>query len=100
MKTKNRRKELRLTEEDDNLVYEAAQLLEVSVTSFIVKHAVEAAARVVDEYRTLRFTEPEARERFFAMLDAPYTPNEKLLSQARKAVRYINESSTNDLERE
>jgi uncharacterized protein (DUF1778 family) len=84
MPTKGHRRELRLSSGDDDLIIEAAGLLGISVSEFLLGRAVADAEAIVDAYRTIRLQE-EHYDRFLAALDAPPRPLPKLLEQIRKS---------------
>lgn len=62
MAVKNHRRELRLSSNDDDLITEAAGLLGVSVSEFLLDRAVADAEAVVGAHRTVRLQE-EAYDR-------------------------------------
>ncbi len=84
MPTKDHRRELRLSSTDDDLITEAAGLLGISVSEFLLGRAVADAEAIVDSHRSIRLQE-EHYNRFLAALDAPPGPLPKLLEQTRKS---------------
>jgi uncharacterized protein (DUF1778 family) len=84
MATKDQRRELRLSSTDDDLITEAAGLMGVSVSEFLLNRAVADAEAIVDAHRTIRLNQ-ESFDRFLAALDGPATPIPKLLAQIRKS---------------
>ncbi len=80
---KDRRRELRLTTKDDDLLVEAAGLQGVSVTEFVLSTAVADAERMVSAHHTIQLT-AEAYKDFLAALDAPTTAPPELISQLRR----------------
>jgi uncharacterized protein (DUF1778 family) len=84
MPTKDHRRELRLTSSDDDLITEAAGLLGVSVSEFLLDRAVADAEAIVDAHRTVRLQQ-DAYDRFLAALDAPAKPLPRLVEQVRKS---------------
>lgn len=84
MATKDQRRELRLSADDDDLITEAAGLLGVSVSEFLLDRAVADAEGIVDAHRTVRLNE-DSYQRFLAVLDAPAQPVGPLVGQIRKA---------------
>jgi uncharacterized protein (DUF1778 family) len=88
MTIKDARREVRLAKDDDDLLVEAAGLSGVSVSEFVLGHAVTEAQRIVQANHEITFTSPELKERFFAVLDAPFVPNKTLAGQISKARRY------------
>ncbi len=84
MVTKNQRRELRLSSSDDDLITEAAGLLGISVSEFLLSRAVADAEAVVDAHRSIRLQQT-SYDRFLAVLDAPPRPVTKLVDQIRKS---------------
>lgn len=84
MKTKNRRRGLRLSSEDDEMITEAAGLLGVSVSEFFLSRAVPDAEAIVDAHRMIRLQEG-AYARFLVALDAPAEPVAELVAQIQKS---------------
>jgi len=84
MPTKDHRRELRLSSSDDDLITEAAGLLGVSVSEFLLDRAVADAEAIVEAHRTVRLHE-QAYERFIAALDAPAQPLGDLVAQFRRS---------------
>lgn len=87
MPSKDRRREMRLTSNEEDLVLEAAGLLDVSFSEFVLNEAVSRASQVVESHHAIRITDSQARADFFASLDAPFTRNDRLVSQAYKSRR-------------
>jgi uncharacterized protein (DUF1778 family) len=84
MVTKDRRRELRLSSRDDDLITEAAGLLGLSVSEFLLGRAVADAEAIVDAHRTIRLKQ-DSYDRFFRALDAPPKPVAKLVDQIHKS---------------
>lgn len=84
MPTKDRRRELRLSASDDDLIAEAAGLEGVTVSEFLLTRAVADAEAIVDAHRSIRLP-PDAYGRFLAALDAPARPVPELVEQIRKS---------------
>ena len=84
MVTKDHRRELRLSSSDDDLITEAAGLLGLSVSEFLLGRAVADAEAIVDAHRTVRLQQ-DSYERFLLALDAPPKPVAKLVDQIRKS---------------
>jgi uncharacterized protein (DUF1778 family) len=84
MATKDHRRELRLSADDDDLITEAAGLVGVSVSEFLLDRAVADAEAIVEAHRTVRLNQ-DAYQRFLAALDAPAQPVGPLIEQLRKA---------------
>ena len=86
MTTKDKRREFRLAASEDDLLVEAAGLVGVSVTEFVVGRAISEAETVVEVHHNIRLSE-EALADFLAVLDAPPRRLERLAKQARRARR-------------
>jgi len=84
MVTKDRRRELRLSSSDDDLITEAAGLLGLSVSEFLLGRAVADAEAIVDAHRTVRLQQ-DSYDRFLRALDTPPKPVAKLVDQIRKS---------------
>jgi uncharacterized protein (DUF1778 family) len=84
MVTKDHRRELRLSSSDDDLITEAAGLLGLSVSEFLLGRAVADAEAIVDAHRTVRLQQG-SYDRFLLALDAPPKPVAKLVDQIRKS---------------
>jgi uncharacterized protein (DUF1778 family) len=84
MSTKDHRRELRLSSTDDDLITEAAGLLGMTVSEFLLGRAVADAETIVDAHRSVRL-QRASYDRFLAALDAPPKPVSKLMEQIRKS---------------
>ena len=84
MITKDHRRELRLSSSDDDLITEAAGLLGLSVSEFLLGRAVSDAETIIEAHRTVRLQQ-ESYDRFLAALDAPPRPVSTLVDQIRKS---------------
>ena len=84
--TKTERREVRLTERDNNLLIEAAGLAGMSVSEFVVEHAVTEAEALVRAHHTIELSEDNFR-RFIAALDDT-TPNRRFTEVARSDERF------------
>ncbi len=84
MATKDRRREVRLASSDDELLTEAAGILGVTVSEFLLERALSDAADIVDAHRSVILSE-EDLTKFLAALDAPVGPPEELVGQMRRA---------------
>jgi uncharacterized protein (DUF1778 family) len=84
MPSKDHRRELRLSSTDDDLITEAAGLIGLSVSEFLLGRAVADAEAIVDAHRSVRLNQ-EAYDRFLAALDAPPEPVAHLVDQVRKS---------------
>ncbi len=81
--TKTQRREVRLTERDNNLLIEAAGLAGMSVSEFVVEHAVTDAEALVRAHHTIELSEDTFR-RFISALDDA-TPNRRFTEVVRRA---------------
>ena len=81
---KDRRRELRLSSREDDVIVEAAGLLGVSVFEFLFDRAVGDAEETVAAHRSIEL-EADAYRRFLAILDGPPAPAKELIKQVRKA---------------
>ncbi len=81
---KDRRREVRLSSREEDLIVEAAGLAGVSVSEFLLGRAVSDAQDMVEAHHTI-VLDAEARERFVSALDRPAPPPRELLDQLRKA---------------
>jgi uncharacterized protein (DUF1778 family) len=86
MTTKDKRREIRISANDDDLLAEAAGLAGVSVSEFLLDRALSDAADLVEAHRTIRLAD-EDHDRFLDALDGPVRPPEELMAQARQARR-------------
>jgi uncharacterized protein (DUF1778 family) len=66
-----RRREIRLTTRQDDLLVEAAGLAGLSVADYVVGIAVSAAALAVDGHRTITLDEAHFRELSLALTERP-----------------------------
>jgi uncharacterized protein (DUF1778 family) len=79
------RREFRLTENEDALLVEAASLSGMSVSEFILEHAVSEAEAVVRSHHTIELA-PDAYRSFVEALDqAATTPNPAFASLVSRA---------------
>ncbi|MGH3188694.1 MAG: DUF1778 domain-containing protein [Streptosporangiaceae bacterium] len=86
MSVKDKRREVRISEADDDLLAEAAGLAGVPVSEFLLGRALSDAAELVETHRTIRLADA-SYQAFLDALDAPPQPSEKLAAQARRARR-------------
>jgi uncharacterized protein (DUF1778 family) len=84
MAAKDHRRELRLSSTDDDLITEAAGLVGLSVSEFLLGRAVADAEAIVDAHRTVRLQQ-DSYDRFLVALDSPPKPVAKLVDQIRKS---------------
>jgi uncharacterized protein (DUF1778 family) len=88
---KNKRRELRIASQDDDLIVEAAGLLGVSVSQFLIDRAVADAEEVVEAHRSIRL-QPDSYKRFLAALDQPTRTSHELLKQitASRPIKHVD----------
>jgi uncharacterized protein (DUF1778 family) len=79
---KNRRRELRIDSRDDDLIAEAAGVLGVSVSEFMVGRAVADAEAIVEAHHSIRLS-PDSYDRFLQVLDRPLQPSRELMNQIK-----------------
>jgi len=87
MKTKDRRREFRLSAEDEQLITEAAALSGVSFTGFVLDEALARAREIVESHRAITLP-ADVYERFLEALDAPPERNPALVELAKRAKRF------------
>lgn len=66
------------------MIAEAAALLGVSVSEFLLSRAVADAEAIVDAHRSIRLSQ-DSYDRFLAALDSPPKPVTELVDQIRKS---------------
>jgi uncharacterized protein (DUF1778 family) len=81
---KERRRELRLASSEDNLIVEAAGLLGVSVSEFLIDRALSDAEQVVEAHHLIGLR-PDSYQRFLEALDRPPAAPSELLRQIRQS---------------
>jgi uncharacterized protein (DUF1778 family) len=86
MTVKDKRREVRISASDDDLLAEAAGLAGVPVSEFLLGRALSDAAELVEAHRTIRLADSSYRA-FLDALDAPPRPPGRLAAQARRARR-------------
>ncbi|MEG1211429.1 MAG: DUF1778 domain-containing protein [Leclercia sp.] len=74
---KKQRIDLRLTDEDKNLIEEAAAMSNQTITQFMVNSASERAAEVIEQHRRLILNEG-SWNRVMEAIDNPPEPNDRL----------------------
>jgi uncharacterized protein (DUF1778 family) len=85
--TKDRRREVRLSAEDEQLISEAAALTGTTFSGFVLDEAIARAREVIDAHRTIRLPD-DAYRRFLEALDAPPESNPALAELAKRAKRF------------
>ena len=87
MKTKDRRRELRLSREDEELITEAAALSGTTFTGFVLEETIARAREVVEAHRNIALA-GDAHARLLEALDAPPEKNAALVELAKRARRF------------
>lgn len=87
MTTKDRRREFRLSAEDERLIGEAAALSGMSFTGFVLGEAVGRAREIVEAHRTITLP-ADTYQRFLEAFDAPPERNPALVELALRAKRF------------
>ena len=90
MTIKNRRRELRITSHDEDLLIEAAGLTGVSVSEFLLTKAIQDAEELVEQHRNIGL-DSDSYSRFLATLDRSASAPAELVKQLRKT-RLLNHS--------
>lgn len=85
---KNRRRELRIDSRDDDLIAEAAGIVGVSVSEFMVARALADAEAVVEGHHSIRLS-PDSYERFLQALDRPLQPPRELINQIKLSRQFL-----------
>ena len=86
MTVKDKRREVRISANDDDLLAEAAGLTGVSVSEFLLDRAIADAATIVAAHRAILLAEDD-HDRFLKALDGPVHPPKELVAQAHRARR-------------
>jgi len=88
---KDKRRELRIASQDDDLIVEAAGILGISVSEFLVDRAVSDAERVVEAHRSISL-QPDAYRRFLDALDQAAEAPKELLRQIRasRVIKHVD----------
>ncbi len=81
---KDRRREVRLSSREDDLIVEAAGLVGVSASEFLLDRAIADARATVEGHHAISLTADD-HARFIAALDRPCPPPQDLVDQIRKA---------------
>ncbi len=87
--SKLQRIDLRTTTEIKDTLALAAKLLGTTVSGFLIGTAYKQAQSLLNEQQSIKLNDTE-RERFFAILDNPPAPNEKLKRAARQYQKIKN----------
>jgi uncharacterized protein (DUF1778 family) len=85
--TKGKRREVRLSAVDEQLIMEAAALTGTTFTGFVLDEAVVRAREIIDSHRNIRLPD-DVYTRFLDALDAPPKPNAGLVELAERARRF------------
>ncbi|WP_297205840.1 DUF1778 domain-containing protein [uncultured Pluralibacter sp.] len=80
---KKQRIDLRLTEDDKNIIEEAAAMSNQTVTQFLVSSACEHAAQVIEQHRRLVLNE-ESWNQVMDAISNPPPPNERIKRAAER----------------
>lgn len=80
---KKQRIDLRLSDEDKNMIEEAAAMSNQTITQFMVASASERAAEVIEQHRRLILNE-ESWNQVMDAISNPPAPNERLKRAARR----------------
>ncbi|HDR2161469.1 TPA: DUF1778 domain-containing protein [Enterobacter cancerogenus] len=80
---KKQRIDLRLTEDDKNMIEEAAAMTNQSISQFMVSTASERAAEVIEQHRRLLLNEA-SWDRVMDALSNPPSANERLKRAAKR----------------
>ena len=83
--------EAQLTQEQKELLLEAAQMSGFSLTEFVVASALEAAKRMIQEQAVLKLSKQD-REVFVNALLNPPEPGEKLRDSAKRYKFFTHEN--------
>jgi len=86
MTIEDKRREIRISADDDDLLAEAAGLTGVPVSEFLLDRAIADAATIVDARRAIQLAADD-HEQFLKALDGPVRPPKELVAQARRARR-------------
>ncbi|KNC11086.1 toxin-antitoxin system, antitoxin component [Klebsiella sp. RIT-PI-d] len=80
---KKQRIDLRLSDDDKNMIEEAAVLTNQTITQFMLHSASERASQVIEQHRRMVLNN-ESWERVMDALSHPPVPNEKLKKAAKR----------------
>lgn len=83
MTTKNKRRELRLTSHDEDLLIDAAGLAGVSASEFLLMKAIQDAEELVEQHRNIGL-DSDSYSRFLATLDRSSSAPAELVKQLSK----------------
>ena len=88
---KDKRRELRITSQDDDLIVEAAGLAGVSVSEFLIERALKDAGELVEAHRLIHL-QSDPYQRFLAALDRPAQAPRELLRQinASRPIKHVD----------
>jgi uncharacterized protein (DUF1778 family) len=85
--TKSKRREVRLSADDEQLILEAAALIGTTFTGFVLDEALARAREIIDAHRSIRLAD-DAYTRFLDALDAPPESNPALVELVERAKRF------------
>lgn len=80
---KKQRIDLRLNEDDKNMIEEAAAMTNQSISQFMVSTASERAAEVINQHRRLILNE-ESWDLVMDAISNPLLPNDRLKRSAKR----------------
>jgi uncharacterized protein (DUF1778 family) len=83
----NSRMSLRIHPEQKKLLLRAVALQDTDLTNFVLRHALRAARRVVDDAEQLRLSDRDSL-RVLDLLENPPKPNARLLAAAKAMPRH------------
>ena len=86
MTVKDKRREVRVSANDDDLLVEAAGIAGVSVSEFVLGRALSEAEALVQAHRTITLG-TSAYEKFLEALDSPPQPIDALGDQIHRSRR-------------
>lgn len=79
----NSRLALRVRADDKATLMRAVALERTDMTDFVLRHALDAARKVIEQSERLRLSERDSL-RVLEALESPPSPNRKLLAAARR----------------
>ena len=80
---KKQRIDLRLTDDDKNMIEEAAAMTNQTITQFMVSSASKRAAEVIEQHRRLVLNEA-SWDRVIDAISNPPAPNDRLKRAAKR----------------
>lgn len=88
---KDKRRELRIASQDDDVIVEAAGLVGVSVSEFLIDRALKDAEELVEAHRSIQL-QSDSYKRFLVSLDRPAQAPQELLRQikASRPIKHVD----------